>query len=219
MTIDIYNQLGEVIGKADLPSGIFGLKINPDLMHQVVTAQTANARQVLAHTKDRSEVSGGGKKPWRQKGTGRARHGSNRSPLWRHGGVTFGPSKNRNFSVGINKKMKRKALFMAISSKTNDEQLMVLDAIKLDQSKTKKVAEILNNLAGKFKNHETGKNKNDSLLLVMSKKDSNLDRSTRNLDFVKLLNAKDLNILDVLSHKFLLIDQDSIPVLKETFKI
>ncbi len=219
MQVNLYNQSGEVVGKTDLPSEIFGLKINPDLMHQVVTAQTANARQVLAHTKDRSEVKGGGKKPWRQKGTGRARHGSNRSPLWRHGGVTFGPSKDRNFSLGINKKMKRKALFMSLSSKVTDDQLMVLDAVKLDQRKTKKVVEILNNLTGKFKNYKTSKKKSDSLLLVTAQKDSNLDRSTRNLNFVKLLVAKDLNVLDVLSHKFLLVDQGSIPVIRETFKV
>src|SRR3990167_6655862 len=96
MKIDLYNQSGEVIGKTDLPDDIFGLKMNPDLMHQVVNAQLANSRKVLAHTKDRSEVRGGGKKPWRQKGTGKARHGSSRSPLWRGGGVTFGPTKERS---------------------------------------------------------------------------------------------------------------------------
>ncbi len=219
MQTDLYNQSGEVVGKVDLPDEIFGLKINPDLMYQVITAQTANARQVLAHAKDRSEVSGGGKKPWRQKGTGRARHGSSRSPLWRHGGVTFGPSKNRNFSKGINKKMKRKALFMALSSKVTDEQIMVLDAVKLDQQKTKKAAQVLNTLAAKLKNYKAGKKNKDSLLMVVAQKDLNTDRSTRNLDFVKLTNAKDLNIFDVLSHKFLLMDQNSVPVLKEVFKI
>jgi len=219
MKIDLYNQSGEVIGKTDLPDDIFGLKMNPDLMHQVVNAQLANSRKVLAHTKDRSEVRGGGKKPWRQKGTGKARHGSSRSPLWRGGGVTFGPTKERNFSKGINKKMKRKALFMALSSKVAGDNFLVFDDIKLEQAKAKKAVEVLNILSSKFKGHEANKKKNDRLLLSVAKKSPNLVRATNNLSFVKLINAKDLNVLDAMSFKFILMDQNSIAALKETFKV
>ena len=219
MKIDLYNQSGEVIGKTDLPDDIFGLKMNPDLMHQVVNAQLANSRKVLAHTKDRSEVRGGGKKPWRQKGTGKARHGSSRSPLWRGGGVTFGPTKERNFSKGINKKMKRKALFMALSSKVAGDNFLVFDDIKLEQAKAKKAVEVLNIFSSKFKGHEANKKKNDRLLLSVAKKSPNLVRATNNLSFVKLINAKDLNVLDAMSFKFILMDQNSIAALKETFKV
>ena len=219
MQTDLYNQSGEVIGKTDLPDNIFSLKMNPDLMHQVINAQMANSRKVLAHTKDRSEVRGGGKKPWRQKGTGRARHGSSRSPLWRGGGVTFGPTKERNFSKGINKKMKRKALFMALSSKVASDNFLVFDDIKLEQAKVKKAAEILNILLSKFKERKAGKKKNDTLLLSVAKKSVNLVRATNNLSFVKLVNAKDLNVLDTMSVKFILMDQNSIAAIKETFKI
>jgi large subunit ribosomal protein L4 len=120
-----------------LPKEIFDVEINPDLIHQVVVAQTANRRRVIAHTKGRGEVRGGGKKPWRQKGTGRARHGSIRSPLWKGGGVTFGPTKERTFKKEINKKMKRKALFMVLTAKAKNNLLLVLDKIILEQPKTK----------------------------------------------------------------------------------
>ena len=136
MKTDLYNQAGEIINQVELPDQVFGLKINSDLLYQAVMAQLGNSRQVLAHTKGRSEVRGGGKKPWRQKGTGRARHGSIRSPIWKGGGVTFGPTKERNFSKTINKKMKRKALFMALSSKVTDQQLMVFDHLSIEKPKT-----------------------------------------------------------------------------------
>src|SRR3990167_4850291 len=110
LQVDLYNQLGEVVGKTDLPEEVFGLANNPELLVQVLQGQLANRRQVLAHTKDRSEVRGGGVKPWRQKGTGRARHGSIRSPIWKGGGVTFGPTKEKNFKLTIPRKMVKKAL-------------------------------------------------------------------------------------------------------------
>jgi large subunit ribosomal protein L4 len=115
--VSLYNQKGEVVGETLLPKEIFDIKMSPDLVHQVVIAQMGNRRKIIADTKNRSEVSGGGKKPWRQKGTGRARHGSTRSPLWRHGGITFGPTTEVSFKKEIPNKMKRKALFMVISEK------------------------------------------------------------------------------------------------------
>ena len=120
INIDIYNQKGEKTGKIDIPESIFSLEPNIDLIHQVYVAQQANSRIAIAHTKTRGEVRGGGKKPWKQKGTGRARHGSIRSPIWKGGGVTFGPRSDRNFSKAINKKQRQKALFMVLSSKVND---------------------------------------------------------------------------------------------------
>ena len=123
--IDVYNQEGKVVGDATLPKGIFEVKLNTDLVHQIAVSLSANNRQISAHTKNRGEVSGGGKKPWRQKGTGRARHGSIRSPLWKGGGVTHGPRVERVFEKDIPKKMRRKALFMVLSQKAKDKQQMV----------------------------------------------------------------------------------------------
>jgi len=215
MKTDLYNQSGEIINQIELPDEIFGLKINPDLLHQAVLAQMGNSRQVLAHTKDRSEVRGGGKKPWRQKGTGRARHGSTRSPIWKGGGVTFGPIKERNFSKSINKKMKRKALFMALSGKASDQQLKVIDNLNLDlpageagKPKTKLINQVLKNLA-----------KTGTLILVMPGTDKNIERSARNLPYAKVLSAKSLNILDVLNHKYLFLLKEAIPVIKEHYVI
>lgn len=219
MQVDTYNQSGEIIGKTDLPEEVFGLKINPDLLRQVIDIQTSNARSVLAHTKDRSEVRGGGKKPWKQKGTGRARHGSIRSPLWKGGGVTFGPTKNKNFSKKINKKMKRKALFMSLSNKVSDNQFMVLDSIKIDQPKTKKAQGIFDVLASKTSGYVKSNKKRDSILLILGSKNKNIERSAGNLSFVKILEAKSLDVFNVLSNKFIFLDKSAIPVIQETYKL
>src|SRR3989339_1398686 len=125
--INIYNQKAENVGQMEISNKVLNVEINEGLVHQAMVAQMANERQVLAHTKDRSEVSGGGKKPWRQKGTGRARSGSSRSPIWKGGGVTFGPTKDRNFKKDINRKMKQKALTMVLSGKVKDENFVVLE--------------------------------------------------------------------------------------------
>ena len=129
MKVSVYNQEGKEVGKVLLPKEIFEVKVNPDLVHQVVVCQMANRRQPIAHTKDRGEVRGGGRKPWSQKGTGRARHGSIRSPLWIGGGVTFGPRKEKIFKKKIPKKMRRKALFMVLSGKAKENLLLVLDKL------------------------------------------------------------------------------------------
>ena len=208
MLTNLYNQSGEVISQIELPDEIFGLKINADLMHQAVLAQMGNSRQVLAHTKDRSEVRGGGKKPWRQKGTGRARHGSIRSPIWKGGGVTFGPSKERNFSKNINKKMKRKALFMALSGKANDQQLKIIDGLNLESPKTKLINRVLRNFT-----------KTGTLVLVTPDTNKSIEQSARNLPYAKVLSAKSLNILDILNHKHLFLLQDAVSVIKDFYKI
>ncbi|MFH1671488.1 MAG: 50S ribosomal protein L4 [Candidatus Portnoybacteria bacterium] len=210
----MYNQKGEEVSKADLPEEIFGLEVNNDLVHQVVVAQMANSRKVIAHTKDRSERRGGGKKPWRQKGTGRARHGSIRSPIWRGGGVTFGPTKERNFSKKVNKKTKKKVLLMSLSSKVRDKEIVLIDNLELNEAKTKKITQVLGTLSKKLK-----KDLNKGTLIVLSKSDEKISRASRNIPKIKIVRADNLNILDVLSYKHLLISspQDVIEVIKETY--
>src|SRR3989338_8253367 len=188
MLVKTFDQTGKELSQTRLPAEIFGVKINHDLIQQVVLIQTANRRQPLAHAKGRGEVSGGGKKPWRQKGTGRARHGSIRSPLWKGGGATFGPTKEKVFNRKINKKMRRQALFMVLTAKANDGLLVVLDDIKLEKPKTKIMSEILMNLPCK----------EESSLLAVSDMNKNMILASRNLAKVKTIQAKDLNVLDLL---------------------
>jgi large subunit ribosomal protein L4 len=188
MTLPIYNQHGEEVGKVDLDPKVFGLKAKPELIQQVVVAEQANARGNIAHTKTRGEVRGGGKKPWKQKGTGRARHGSIRSPLWKGGGVTFGPRKDRNFSQKVNKKVKRQALLMSLSEKILDQGLKVLEDLNLEKIKTKQMAEVLQNLQIRDK----------KILLALEAKDDVIIKSARNLPKVQLEAADSLNVIDVL---------------------
>jgi len=208
----IYNQEGKEVGKAKLPAEIFNVAMNKDLVHQVIVAQTANARQVLAHTKDRSEVRGGGVKPWRQKGTGRARHGSIRSPIWRGGGVTFGPTKERVFAKKINKKMKRKALLIVLSSKVRDKEMVLLDKLELAQVKTKQIMEVFNNLKTKIKKDLT-----KGTLIVLSTSDQKITRAIKNIPKIKTIRADSLNVSDILSYRYLLMHQEAIKVIKETY--
>lgn len=207
MKAPVYDQTGKEVKEALLPKEIFDVEINKDLVYQVILAQTANRRQVSAHTKDRSEVRGGGKKPWRQKGTGRARHGSSRSPIWVGGGVTFGPTKNRNFKQKINGRMKKSALFMALSSKARGKLVLVLDSFKLKEAKTKLAAQFLNSLPLEGK----------TALVILPGMDSTMIMALRNIPRVGTMQAKDLNALDVLSFKYLLLPKESLKVMKETF--
>jgi len=190
-----------------LPKEIFEVKLNQDLVYQVAVSQMANRRQVLANTKGRGEVSGGGKKPWRQKGTGRARVGSIRSPLWRGGGITFGPTKERNFKKKINKKMKKTALFMILSAKAKDNNLTVLEELKIEKAKTKIMAGIFKNLPGSGKN----------ILLVLPKLEKDVILASRNLPGIRTVEARNLNSLDLLSFKRLIMPKETIRVIKETF--
>ena len=208
----LYNQQGEEVGTTLLSKEIFDVKMNNDLLHQVVVSQMANRRKVIAHTKDRGEVRGGGKKPWRQKGTGRARHGSIRSPLWRGGGVTFGPRKEKVFKKKIPKKMKRKALFMALSDKLKNNLLIVLDGLKLEKVKTKFLAELVGNWRSKIKNFKKG-----NVLIILPKNDKNIILSARNISGIDTTWAGNLNALDVLSYKYLVVMKDSVKTIKDTF--
>lgn len=209
MKIDTYNQQGENIGQTDLPDSIFGVKVNPDLMHQVVVSQAANRRQGNAHSKDRSEVSGGGKKPWRQKGTGRARAGSNRSPIWKGGGVTFGPTNERVYKKVIPQKMRQKAILMALSGKVQSQLLILLDDLKIPAVKTKEINKILQNLPCK----------KQTVLIAVPSYNAGLIRAARNIPQAALAVIKDFNALDLLSSKYLLITREGIEVLQKMFKV
>ncbi|MEK7067075.1 MAG: 50S ribosomal protein L4 [Patescibacteria group bacterium] len=215
MEVNIYNQNAEIVGKSDLPDSIFGVKLNSDLMHQALTAQLANARKPIAHTKDRSEVRGGGKKPWKQKGTGRARHGSIRSPIWIGGGVTFGPRKEKIYKVKINKKQKCKALFMALSSKINDKEMALLDKFEMGEVKTKKMAGILDI----FSKAVWGNSRLKKTLVVLPKSDRKILLSTRNIPAAKIISADSLNIYDLLAYKYLIIPKDAIGIIEKTYKM
>ena len=209
ISVPVLNLKGEKTGKIDLPKRIFGVKKNDDLIYQSANVQMANSRYHLAHAKDRSEVRGGGRKPWRQKGTGRARHGSIRSPLWRGGGVTFGPRKERNFEGKINKRAKRKALFMVLSSKVNDKELIVLDDLKINEPKTEIMADLIKNILKDIKK--------PSVLIAIPEKNENIFRASRNIPSVKTILADSLNILDLLSFKYLLLDEEAIQVIEKTY--
>lgn len=209
MKTDVYNQQGEKVEEIELPKGVFGVKMNFDLVHQVAVSQMANQRQVIAHTKDRSVVRGGGKKPWRQKGTGRARHGSVRSPLWRGGGVTFGPTKERNFQKNIPKKMKRKALLMVLSAKAQNNFLFILDKIVLEKVKTK----IMANIVKQFFKKENDK----SCLIVLPKNEKDIVRAANNLPKIKTIEARNLNCLELLSSKYLLMPKEAIKIIEKTW--
>jgi large subunit ribosomal protein L4 len=219
MEVLTYTQNGKESGKAELPSEIFDIKMNSDLVHQIVLAQMSNQRQVIAHTKDKSEVRGGGRKPWKQKGTGRARHGSIRSPIWKGGGVTFGPTKDRNFKKKINKKMRRKALFMVLSSKVKDKEMIILDKLKIEKPKTKEMVMIVQDTRYKMQDTKTDlkKRKKESILVALSKKDVDITRAAKNIQKVKTVQAKDLNVLDLLNYKYLMMPKEGIDVIKETF--
>jgi large subunit ribosomal protein L4 len=212
MMAKIYNTSGEIVGETELPSEVFDVEFNPDLVHQVVVSQMANKRKPIAHTKTREEVSGSGRKIWPQKHLGRARHGDIRAPIFRHGGVAHGPRKEKIYKVKIPKKMRRKALFMVLSQKVKDNELILLDNLKIDQPKTKLMAKIIQNLREKIENFKKG-----SVLIAIPKKDENLILAARNIPKVGVLEARNLNCLDLLNYKFLLMPKESIEKIKETF--
>lgn len=207
MKIATYNQEGKKGKEIELLSEIFEVKLNEDLLHQVVISQMSNRRQGSAHTKDRGDVSGGGKKPWRQKGTGRARHGSIRSPIWKGGGVTFGPKSDRNYKKTIPQKMKRKALFMSLSSKARDGEIFIIRDLSSESHKTKTFKSILNNFPYLDK----------SGLMILSSPIKNIILGTRNIPNIETIQAKNLTALDILSFKRLIIMEESLNIIKETF--
>lgn len=207
MNASIYNQTGKEAGKITLPEGVFDLPWNSDLVHQVVVSMQANMRTPVAHAKDRSEVSGGGKKPWRQKGTGRARHGSSRSPIWIGGGVTHGPTNEKNYKKKINKKMKAKALYTVLSRKLKDGEVLFVDKIETGEIKTKNAKEILSSF-GKISGFENiAKKKKNALYITTTADDKNTNRSFSNFSNIALGKVENLNLLNILNHKYLIITE------------
>ena len=206
MEYPLYNQNADNIGTVSLPDSVFAVPSNNDLLHQVVSAQMTNKRQVLAHAKTRAEVRGGGKKPWRQKGTGRARHGSIRSPIWKGGGATFGPTKEVNFKKKVSKKMASKALSVALSEKMRDSNVFVVNSIDLSAPKTKEVAGILKLFKDKL--GQTG-----SVLIITPSLNKDLHRAINNIQKTGIVEARNLNPLETLSYKNLIILKDAIEVL------
>lgn len=185
----LYNQDGQEKGSVALNAAVFEVPVKKELVKQAIDAYFAVKRSNLAHTKDRSEVRGGGKKPWRQKGTGRARHGSTRSPIWIGGGITFGPRKEQNFSVRLNKKMKRKALSMVLSDRANDNLVLVLESFENKEAKTKKVAEFLKKI------------NIDSALVITETAEVSMQRAIKNLPKVKVVPTNSVNVYDALRYK------------------
>ena len=192
MQVPVYSLTGEIIEQIEVSDHIFAVPVNEGVIHQAMVRQQANARQGTASTKTRSEVSGSGRKLFRQKGTGYARAGSRRSPIRRGGGITFGP-KPRDYSQALPKKMRRLALKGALSAKVRDKELMVLENLEFDEPKTKKMAQILTTLGV-----------DSSALVVTSEPEGNVIKSARNLPDIKTMPANLLNVVDILSHKMLL---------------
>ncbi len=203
----LYDQTGKELGMIDLSDDVFGVNISQTLIHQVVVAQHANAREVIAHTKGRADVRGGGRKPWKQKGTGRARHGSIRSPLWIGGGVTFGPTKERNFSQRINKKMKQAALKMVLSDMVKDDRLVAVDKIVVPKGKTQEMQKIIKKLPWSGKR----------VLVSFEQNDQELIRAVQNIPNIMICAPDSLNVVDVLKADAIIITQGGIKKIEKIF--
>ena len=203
-TVNVLNTQGSIVGEIELSEEIFGAEINVPAMHAYVTAYNANQRQGTQSAKTRAEVSGGGKKPWRQKGTGRARQGSTRSPQWTHGGVVFAP-KPRDYRMSLNKKLKRVALKSALSSKVASDKLVVLDALELSAAKTKEMVKVLNAMNVK------------KALIVLSEKDEIVERAARNIPNVKTTLVGTLNVYEILKYDTLILTKDSAAKIEEVY--
>ncbi|WP_304428847.1 50S ribosomal protein L4 [uncultured Acetatifactor sp.] len=203
-SVSVYNMEGKEVGTIELNDAVFGVKVNEHLVHMAVVQQLANKRQGTQKAKTRGEVSGGGRKPWRQKGTGHARQGSTRSPQWKGGGVVFAPVP-RDYSFKMNKKEKRAALKSALTSKVQDNKLIVLDELKLDEIKTKKFVAVMNNL------------KVEKGLVVIADNDKNVVMSARNLADIDTALANMINTYDVMKAKTVVLTKDAVAKIEEVF--
>ena len=201
--IDIYNISGERIGEVTLSSKVFGTKVNEALLYEALKAQASSRRRGTASTKERAQVRGGGRKPWRQKGTGRARAGSIRSPIWKGGGTTFGP-RPRDYSYSLPRKAKRKAIKSALSAKFKEKEILILDRMDLQEAKTKKMASILVNL-------RSGKKP----LLVIEEGNEMVRRAARNIEGVKIISPNSLNLYDLLNHNKLILTKEALAKIEE----
>ena len=205
MKAQVFTQDGKKGSEITLPESLFGVAWNPDLVHEVIVSMQSNARANTAHTKDRSEVSGGGKKPWRQKGTGLARHGSRRSPIWTGGGVTFGPRNERDYSKKINKKAKAKAFASVLSRKNADGEVVFVDTLKFDVPKTATAKSAIESLAKASDHKDLVTKKNNAALIVLSARDEAAEKSFRNIGNLVVAQAKDVSSLDLLTYKYVVV--------------
>ena len=203
-SVALYNKKGEKVGDINLSDNVFGTEVNADVLHQVVVAQLANKRQGTQSAKTRSEVSGGGIKPWRQKGTGRARQGSIRAPQWIHGGVVFAP-KPRDYRVSIPKSMRRVAMKSALSSKVKDNEIVVLENLEVEKPKTKEIVNMLNAFNAK------------KTLIVVAESNQNVYRSAKNIPGVKVIPANNLNVYDILKYEKFLVTKDAVSKIEEVY--
>lgn len=204
--VAVYNQEGLKTGEAKL-SALFEAKLNRDVVQQAVVAQKANERHLIAHTKTRGEVSGGGRKPWAQKGTGRARHGSIRSPLWKGGGVAFGPRNDRVYKQKVNKKVKKLALQQVLSEKARANLILVIDSFSMEKPKTRVMEQLLQKLPlGSART-----------LLVLAKNEKAVVAASRNIARIAATTAQDLNTVDIVSVKFVIFEKDALSVLEKMF--
>ncbi len=204
-SINVVDMKGKKVGTVDLNDAIFGIEPNEAVMHQMVVSYLANQRQGTQSALTRAEVSGGGKKPWRQKGTGRARQGSTRAPQWTHGGVVFAP-KPRSYSFSVNKKVKRLALKSALSSKALDSEIIVVDALKFDEFKTKAMVEVLSAIGVEKK-----------ALIVLPEVDKKVIKSASNIKGVKTAQVNELNVYDILNADKLVIVKDAVSKIEEVY--
>ncbi|MCM0649395.1 50S ribosomal protein L4 [Clostridium swellfunianum] len=203
-TVGLFNKEGQKVGDIQLAESVFGAPINAHAMHQVVVAQLANKRQGTQSTKTRAEVSGGGIKPWRQKGTGRARQGSTRSPQWIHGGIVFAP-KPRDYSMATPKKMRRVAIKAALSSKVVDNNLIVLESLELAAPKTKEVVAMLNAFSAK------------KTLIVTAEVNENVYKSARNIEGVAVAPVNNINVYDLLKYEKVIVTKDAVSKIEEVY--
>ena len=202
--VSVYNMEGKEVGTMELNDAVFGVEVNEHLVHMAVVAQLANKRQGTQKAKTRSEVRGGGRKPWRQKGTGHARQGSTRAPQWTHGGVVFAPVP-RDYSFKLNKKEKRAALKSALTSRVNESKFIVVDELKLDSIKTKNFVQVLNNL------------KVEKALVVLNDMDTNVIKSASNVPTVKTAQTNELNVFDVLKYDTVVVTKDAVKTIEEVY--
>lgn len=221
MQLPVYNQEAEAVGQIQVSEKIFSVPMNADLLHQVVTSLASNKRQIIAHAKGRGEVRGGGRKPWKQKGTGRARHGSIRSPIWKGGGVTHGPSKEKNYTKKINRKMARKALAIALSAKNTEKQLLVVDSLMPQEIKTKLMAHIFRRFSSVLPGYVSSRARSSSILLVAppNKTATEILRAVKNIPYADVVSGSDLNALHILSSKYVLISKEALATIEKLQKL
>lgn len=205
MKAPIFTTEGKKGGDITLPESVFGVAWNADLVHEVVTSMQSNARTGLAHTKDRSEVRGGGKKPWRQKGTGRARHGSRRSPIWTGGGVTFGPRNEKDYTKKINKKVKQKAFASTLSKKFADGEVFFVENFTFDAPKTADAKAAMANVAKATEHDMLVKKRKNAALIILSERNEAAEKSFRNFNNYEVVMAKDVNPVDLLTYKYVVV--------------